>query len=97
MIAQRAIEDGRFVSGHYVYNGQEAILPGDLFLVQSRKGDWVHVGIVGAVRNGGREIGTIEGNTNAGGSREGLYVLERNRRVTAARYSGLDFVRCPFA
>ncbi|HEX9952433.1 MAG TPA: peptidoglycan-binding domain-containing protein [Rubricoccaceae bacterium] len=96
-IATRAKADGRFVEGADVVAGRAAVLPGDLFLVQARERDWVHVGVVTAVRDGGRRIGTVEGNTNSGGSREGLYVLARERSVAGGRASGLDFVRCPFA
>ncbi len=97
VIATRAQADGRFVEGSEVAAGRASILPGDLFLVQARERDWVHVGVVTAVRDGGRRIATVEGNTNAGGSREGLYVLARERAVTGGRASGLDFVRLPSA
>ena len=97
VIANRAKADGRFVEGADVLSGRASILPGDLFLVQAREHDWVHVGVVTAVRDGGRRVATVEGNTNSGGGREGLYVLARERSVSGGRSSGMDFVRCPFA
>jgi hypothetical protein len=70
-------------------------MPGDLFLVQRTSSDWTHVGVVVGVRDGDTIV-TVEGNTNNAGSREGLYVLERRRRIPTTRNSGLDFIRCPF-
>lgn len=52
---------------------------GSVFLLRhrSRKGDWVHTGIV--TRFHGSHYETIEGNTNDEGSREGYEVCERIR------------------
>ena len=55
------------------------IRPGWLFLVRRAAEDWNHVGIV--VSAGAEHILTIEGNTNDGGSREGIAVLRRIRSL----------------
>ncbi len=58
-------------------------LPGDI--VYFRRGKRVpHVGIVYAVKDNGRRIVTIEGNTNTSGSAQGNGVYMLNRRVTPA-------------
>jgi len=61
---------------------------GDLFLVMRNPKDAVHVGIVTAVNK--TKISTIEGNSNAGGSREGWGVVARMRNS-----AGLSFIRLP--
>ena len=62
------------------------IKPGDIFLVQKSKNDWTHTGIVISVNNG--LIETIEGNTNANGSSNGINVMNRIRNY---QQSKLDF------
>jgi hypothetical protein len=53
-------------------------LPGDVFLLHySRTDRYGHTGIVTAVTPG--TFDTVEGNTNAGGGREGYGVFERTR------------------
>ncbi len=54
--------------------------PGDIVTTVRRDGRG-HTGIVVAVLDDGR-IRTVEGNTTAGGGREGVVVAERVRRVT---------------
>lgn len=54
---------------------------GDVFLLYySSLGRFAHTGIVTAVNADGT-IGTLEGNTNDGGSRDGWGVFRRTRRV----------------
>lgn len=60
--------------------------PGDVFLVLKSPDDAVHTGVVSRVTE--QTVGTIEGNTNSGGSREGWGVFARERRR-----AGLAFVR----
>lgn len=61
------------------------ISPGDLFIIDFGKG-FGHSGIVADVK-GGRLV-TIEGNTNDGGSREGIGVFERSSRKVASINKG---------
>lgn len=59
--------------------------PGDLFLLWfPRLGRYGHIGWVDEVREHHGDYLTIEGNTNAAGAREGLYVMERIRPITRA-------------
>lgn len=62
---------------------------GDQFLVLNplNRNDATHTGFVTGVVSG--SVNTIEGNTNAGGSREGMKVMQRVRQDT----SNLVFVR----
>lgn len=53
------------------------VKPGQIFILSSG-GGFGHTGLVESV-NGGFLV-TIEGNTNEGGSREGIGVFRRNRR-----------------
>ena len=61
---------------------------GDVFLLMKTKTDAVHTGIVTATKAGA--IKTAEGNTNAGGSRDGWGVFARERLT-----KGLAFLRIP--
>lgn len=59
---------------------------GTLFVRRTGKPtDWDHAGIVVGVEGG--KLVTIEGNTNEGGSREGVAVCKRTRAL-----AGLDLV-----
>lgn len=60
--------------------------PGDVFLVMRTPTDAVHTGFVTRVTP--EVVGTIEGNTGPGGTREGWGVFARERRR-----KGLAFVR----
>ena len=62
--------------------------PGDVFLMLKTKTDAVHTGLVAAVSPAA--VKTIEGNTNAGGSRDGWGVFARERLL-----QGLVFLRVP--
>jgi hypothetical protein len=57
---------------------------GDVFLVVKGPSDAVHTGFVSHVH--GETVGTIEGNTNSGGSREGWGVFARERPLAALTY-----------
>ena len=79
---------GLFVSGRNIAkdNRPHVLQPGTVFLCRRVPGDWVHTGFV--TEAGPDSFGTIEGNTNDGGSREGIEVLDRTRG-----YAKMDFVR----
>ena len=57
-------------------------MPGDIFIMDFGKG-LGHTGIVEYVI--GEFIGTIEGNTNDDGSREGYEVARRKRKISACK------------
>ncbi|PKA84427.1 putative peptidoglycan binding protein [Ulvibacter sp. MAR_2010_11] len=59
------------------------IKPGDIFLLQKSTLDWIHTGIITAVRND--VIETIEGNTNLAGSRNGIAVMKRTRNFQQSK------------
>jgi len=84
-LANNAKAKGRFVAHNKVQQGEPQ--PGWLFLVRKKPGDWNHVGIVTGARKG--HIWTLEGNTNDGGSRNGV---SGNARVRA-RTTKIDFIR----
>lgn len=67
-------------------NNPSLIKPGDIFLIQKSKFDWIHTGIVIAVHND--TIETIEGNTNSDGSNNGNAVMNRIRNF---KISKIDF------
>lgn len=65
------------------------IQPGMLFIISTGKGDG-HTGFV--VRRSGKYLITIEGNTNDGGSREGIGVFRRTGRTISSINRGfIDF------
>ncbi len=65
-------------AGKLVKGSAPEVVAGSLFLVPgSKPNDWVHTGIIIAVDDG--SVTTIEGNTNAAGSREGIDVRQRVR------------------
>lgn len=68
-----------------VRNNRGLAQPGDIFLLQKTTYDWTHTGIITAVYDDVFE--TVEGNTNDGGSRNGIAVLKRVRNF---RNSKLD-------
>lgn len=68
---------------------------GDLFLIMKSRTDATHVGFVTGVDADGR-FRTLEGNTNAGGGREGDGVYQRVRGGAVDRAAYL-FVRWPSA
>lgn len=84
-LAIKARRADRLVTGAD-YGCTGLLSPGSVFLIRRRTNDWVHCGIVTAFYK--RHFETIEGNTNADGSREGNAVLRRNRP-----YRNCDFIR----
>jgi hypothetical protein len=65
--------------------GPDRVPPGSLFLVRRVSGDWIHTGIV--ARAEPDVFRTIEGNTNDGGSSNGIEACARTRG-----YEKKDFV-----
>ena len=61
-----------------------AILPGMIFVMDYGGGKG-HTGIVESVDVKGERLTAIEGNTNEAGSREGIYVMRRERRLIAIK------------
>ncbi len=59
------------------------VKPGDIFLFQSKPFDWIHTGIILAVKNGLFE--TAEGNTNSGGSSNGNAAVKRIRNFQQSK------------
>lgn len=53
---------------------------GDVFLVLASDNDATHTGLVTGINAGGVTFGTIEGNSNDGGSRNGIEVARRPHR-----------------
>ncbi len=81
-LSREARTDGRFVSGRQVVDGTtsvEALPRGSLFVHRKDDSGWNHVGVIIAAM--GSVMETIEGNTNDGGSREGIEVCRRIRNL----------------
>lgn len=68
-----------------VRNDPATVQPGDIFLLQKSPNDWIHTGLIIEVHQDVFE--TIEGNTNEGGSHNGIGVYRRTRNF---RESKLD-------
>jgi len=65
------------------------VLPGMIFVIVTGGGHG-HTGLVEAIH--GVTLTTIEGNTNAGGSREGIGVFRRNsRRISDINQGFIDY------
>lgn len=86
VLAASAQKTGLFVSGADVLKKKLTLHAGSVFLIRKRPGDWIHTGIVIGHQAG--VIGTIEGNTNDDGAREGYEVAKRLRKITAS----IDFI-----
>ncbi len=71
------LQKGLLTRYNVVRNNTSTVKPGDIFLLQQTPYDWIHTGIITAVL--GDIFETVEGNTNAGGSRNGVAVLKRIR------------------
>lgn len=69
-------------------------IAGDVFLVMASESDAIHTGFVTSVNLATKTVGTIEGNSNDGGSRNGIEVARRPARAIdpPGRYK-LLFVR----
>lgn len=67
---------------------------GDVFLVMASANDAIHAGFVTGVNPGGASVATIEGNSNSGGSRNGIEVARRpERAIDPPGRHRLQFVR----
>ena len=66
-----------------VRNDPSIVKPGDIFLLQQTPNDWIHTGIITAI--GGDVFETVEGNTNDGGSSNGVAVLKRVRNFRSSK------------
>lgn len=78
VLATDSLSKGQLIENRLFRKEPERILPGDIFLNVRVKGkDWIHTEII--LERDGDWIHTIEGNTNAGGSREGMEVRQRMR------------------
>lgn len=66
------------------------ILPGMIFVMDFGKGNG-HTGIVESVDAQAGTLTSIEGNTNEAGSREGIYVMRRERRLISIK-GFIDYV-----
>lgn len=82
-LAHQAMGKGLLLKG---LEAKGNVRPGDVFLNWSRPGDWNHTGVVLAVD--GDVVTTAEGNTNAGGSRNGTRAMKRLRGFNEKR----DFI-----
>ncbi|UAW08075.1 hypothetical protein [Myxococcus phage Mx4 ts27htf-1hrm-1] len=85
VLAQDAQRTGRFLAQPDSDSARAKVTPGCLFLRRKAPGDWDHTGVV--VGREGDVLHTVEGNTNAEGSREGVEARQRTRHLR-----GLDFV-----
>lgn len=87
-IVDDALADGRFLAGDELVGRSQPLagIPrGSLFVERGETGGWSHVGIV--ISAAGPVMETIEGNTNDGGSNEGVEVCRRIRGL-----ENMDFV-----
>lgn len=77
----------KYLTRYQIARSNPALIkPGDIFLIQKTKYDWIHTGIVIAVHD--NIIETIEGNTNSDGSHNGNAVMNRIRNF---QLSKIDF------
>jgi hypothetical protein len=83
MVGRHGIDSGKLLRNKQVRDNIADVEAGDVFLVVKTQFDWVHTGIVVDVNPDGW-ITTIEGNTNQGGSREGVEVRKRKRDVKSS-------------
>ena len=90
VLAERAKNAGLFRSERDLDRDDPAragVPPGSLFLVRKTSSDWTHTGLVTECQ--AETFGTIEGNTNDDGHREGYEVCARTRA-----YPKRDFIVC---
>jgi hypothetical protein len=79
---------GKKITQNEAMNNPSLIKPGFIFIIDH--GNWKgHTGFVKSVANG--YIGTIEGNTNTDGSREGLMVAELQRKINSISAGFIDY------
>lgn len=88
VVGQMGLRNNRLIRNKQARQEPRLIHPGDLFLIVRTPHDWTHVGII--IRVEGDWLFTIEGNTNAEGSCEGIEVRQRMRNY---RTHHLDIVK----
>lgn len=76
-------EKGLLHRNSVIKRDPDLIQPGDIFLIEKSRLDWVHTGIV--ISSDDTVIETIEGNTNAEGSRNGIAVMKRTRNFRKSK------------
>ena len=79
----KGLEKGALIRYTKIRRDSQLIQPGDIFLIQRSKFDWVHTGIITGID--GDVIETIEGNTNLAGSRNGIAVMKRMRNFKQSK------------
>lgn len=79
---------GRKITARQARRNPSLIRPGTLFIMDHGSGRG-HTGIV--TLSGDGYISTIEGNSNIGGSREGLMVTELNRKINTISAGFIDY------
>src|SRR5262249_2137286 len=89
-VANKGKANGRFVSNADARKNPAVIQPGDIFLRfdPANPFDWTQKRIIISIK--GTEMGTMEGNTNEQGSREGVKVGALKRNLTT---ENLDIYR----
>ncbi|CAM1358381.1 peptidoglycan-binding protein [Tenacibaculum xiamenense] len=76
-VGQKGVQEGSLHRYQQLRKKPSFMKPGDIFLIQKSKFDWVHTGIITEIE--GDTIQTVEGNTNQAGSRNGIAVMKRIR------------------
>ena len=76
------IEKDFLIRNNTIKENPDLIKPGDIMLMRKSTFDWTHTAII--IDNDSETFTTIEGNTNAGGSRngDGVYMRVRNFRTS---------------
>lgn len=87
LLARSAMGHDLLVDGRSAECGR-LLTPGSIFLLRSGVNNWTHCGFVTAKR--GDVIKTVEGNTNADGTREGYSVCGRQRRLESCDFIILE-------
>lgn len=82
-VGMTGLQKGNLIRYTNVRKDPSSVKPGDIFLIQKTTFDWVHTGIITAVKNGIFE--TIEGNTDTAGSSNGNGVYKRIRNYLSAK------------
>ena len=82
-VGTTGIQKGLLTRFTQIRKDPSIVKPGDIFLLQKTPNDWIHTGLIVAVRNGVFE--TIEGNTNEDGSHNGIGVYRRSRNFMASK------------
>jgi hypothetical protein len=81
--------NGKKIKGTDALNNPSLVKPGHVFIMD-HGGGMGHTGIVTTVEGG--NIRTIEGNSNSGGSRNGIGVVELNRKINTIKKGFVEYV-----